>query len=103
MRRVVDLRQPVEVQVRVNLRRRKVGVTEQLLHGAQIAALLEQMRRERMPQPMRMQSAGQPSLARPMPQPLLDAAMGQPLTVAADEERALAGVDEQCALLLPAL
>src|ERR1700732_1560314 len=40
-------------EMRVNLRGRDVAVTEHLLHGAQVGAAFEQMRREAMAQRMR--------------------------------------------------
>src|SRR6185436_18429234 len=41
--------------VRVNLRRRKVAVPEQHLHDAQVRAVIEQVRREGMPERVRRQ------------------------------------------------
>lgn len=38
---VVDARQVLKIDMRVDLRRSDVGVAEQLLHGAQIAAGLQ--------------------------------------------------------------
>src|SRR5436190_1369021 len=45
--------------VRVNLRRRQVGVAEHHLNRAQVGAAFEQMRRKRVPQGVRAESAGQ--------------------------------------------
>ena len=42
--------------VRVDRRRRDVGVAEQQLHDAQVRAVIEQMRRERVPQHVRRQA-----------------------------------------------
>ena len=39
--------------MRVNLRRRNVGVAEQVLHHAKVGAVLQQMARERVAQYMR--------------------------------------------------
>src|SRR5262245_3141847 len=50
---VIDLAQSRLEHVRINLRRRQVGVTEHGLDRAQIGAALEQMGRERMPQHVR--------------------------------------------------
>jgi hypothetical protein len=43
MRSVIHLAQVPKIQLRVNLRRRDAGVAEQLLHGAQVAAGLQQV------------------------------------------------------------
>ena len=53
MKPVVDRAQPRLEHVRVDLRRRQVGVAEHHLNGAQVGAALEQVRRERMPQHVR--------------------------------------------------
>src|SRR5688572_21078434 len=49
----VHVAEVLELDVRLDLRGRDVGVAEQLLHRGQIRAALQQMRRERMPQCMR--------------------------------------------------
>ena len=57
--------------VRVDLRRRDVAMAQELLHGADIAAVFEQMRGERMPERVRsgpLRDAG-------APHGLLDAAL----------------------------
>ena len=54
---VVDIPQTRLEHVRVDLRRREIGVPEHHLDGAQIGAALEQMRRERMPQDVRTERA----------------------------------------------
>ena len=46
MRRVVNLRQVLEVQVRIHLRTGNTGVSKQFLHRAQVPRGLQQMRRE---------------------------------------------------------
>ena len=51
---VVDLAEALAVDVAVDLRRRERRVAEQLLDRAQVGAALEQVRRERVPQPVRM-------------------------------------------------
>src|SRR5207342_2920569 len=43
MRGVVHLRQMAEVQVRIDLRGRNVGMSEQLLHAAQVAGAFQHM------------------------------------------------------------
>ena len=47
--------QPLARHVRVDRRRRDVGVAEQQLHDAQVGAMIQQMRRERVPQHVRRQ------------------------------------------------
>src|SRR5689334_213880 len=54
----VELLQPLARDVRVDRRRRDVGVAEQQLHDAQIRAVIEQMRRERVAQHVRRQRRG---------------------------------------------
>src|SRR4051812_3403448 len=54
MRGVVDLPQPLRVDVRVHLRRRERRMAEQLLNRAQVGAAFEQVRRERVAQAVRM-------------------------------------------------
>ncbi len=55
MRRVVDRLQAVAGEVRVDLRRREVGVPEQLLHGPEVGPTFEEVRGVRMTQHVRMQ------------------------------------------------
>ena len=64
MRRVVDLGQVLEVELRVDLRGRDVGVAEQLLHRAQVAAGLQQVRGERVAQHVRVHVRRQAGLQR---------------------------------------
>ena len=45
--------QPLLQHMRIDLRRRNVGVAEQLLHGAQVGAVLQQMAGEGMAQHVR--------------------------------------------------
>ena len=53
MKAVVDRPQPRLEHVRVDLRRRQVGVAEHHLDRPEIRAAVEQMRREGMPQHVR--------------------------------------------------
>jgi hypothetical protein len=46
--------EPLPTDMGVALRGRHIGMTEQLLHGAQVGAPIEQMRREGVPKRMRM-------------------------------------------------
>ena len=66
MKRVVHLPQPRLEHVRVDLRRRQVGVAEHGLDRAQIGAALEQVRRKRVAQDVRTEvraDAGLPPVA----------------------------------------
>src|SRR5919199_5031184 len=58
MRLVVQLPPAAIRHVRVQLRRRQVGVAEHLLDGAEVGAALEQMGRERVAQQVRMDPRG---------------------------------------------
>ena len=46
MRLVIYASEMLEIQMRVNLRGAQIGVTQQLLHGAQVAGRFENMRGE---------------------------------------------------------
>ena len=54
---VVHLRQMLEIQVGIDLGGADVGMAQQFLDRAQIAARLQQVRREGMAQHMRMHAA----------------------------------------------
>ena len=54
MRGVVDLRQMLEIKMRVDLRSTDIGMPKQLLHGAQISRGFEQMTYTRVAQQMRI-------------------------------------------------
>ena len=54
----VQLAPPAIGYVRVELGRREIGVPEHLLHGAEVGAALEQVRRERVAQEVRVDAAG---------------------------------------------
>ena len=62
MEPVVDLAQPRLEHVRVDLRRRQIGVAEHQLNRAQVGPPLEQVRGERMAQHVRAQRARQSRL-----------------------------------------
>ena len=53
----VQLLQPLARDVRVDLRGRDVGMAEQQLHDAQIGAVVEEVRRERVAQHVRRDRA----------------------------------------------
>ena len=50
---VVNRLQPLRSHMRIDLRCRKVHVTQELLNASQVRAVIQQMRRERMAQGMR--------------------------------------------------
>src|SRR3954452_1839407 len=55
----IDLQQPLGIDARINLRRRKRSMAEQFLNRAQVAAAAQQVRRERMPKRVRGRGVGQ--------------------------------------------
>ena len=90
MCRVVHGSQVLEVQMRVDLRAADAGVAEQLLHGAEIAARLQQMAGETVSQHVRMHMHAEAERLRARAQPAGDAAGAEAVTVASHEQRALA-------------
>src|SRR5262249_28411036 len=82
VRSVIHLPQAPPVHVAVRLRRRQRAVAEQLLDHAQGGAALEQMGRERVPQPVRMRE--EPA----------DRARVQAPAARRDEQRVLGAVHE---------
>ena len=62
---LVNARQMLKVQVSIDLSGADVGVAEQFLHAAQIAARLQQMSGERMAEHMRMHMHAEPHAAAP--------------------------------------
>ena len=52
------------IDVRVNLRRRDVGVAEHFLNNAQVRTVAQQMRRETVPEQMRINVFLQPGVPR---------------------------------------
>ena len=54
MRLIINIRQVLEIEMGVYLRRTDIAVSEQLLYGSQVLAGFEQMTGERMPQHVRM-------------------------------------------------
>jgi len=80
--------------VGVDLRGADVGVPEQLLDGAQVAAGLEQMGGEGMPQHVRMHRPVQALPARPVVESGLNGAVRQPPAAATDEQPGLFGVGQ---------
>ena len=101
MRRIVDLRQRLEIEVRINLRGRDAGVTEHLLHRAQVLRRLQHVAGERMAQHVRVHRGAQPLALRPCAQPRLNRAGRDPPAAGAHEQRALTGRRHQRTLLQP--
>ena len=60
---IVDLRQVLEIEMRVDLGGADVRVPEQLLHGAQVAGGFQQVTGEAVPQKVRMHALRQALLA----------------------------------------
>jgi hypothetical protein len=92
---VVDLGEVLEIKVRIDLRRRDIGVTQQFLHPAQVLARLEQMRRERMAEQVRVNVPAQTLAARPARDALLDRTGSEPRTATAHEQSLLAACRER--------
>ena len=63
MGRVIHLRQVLEIEMGVDLRAADAGVTEQLLHRAQIPAGLQQVARKAVAQHVRMDVNPKPQKA----------------------------------------
>src|SRR5439155_13275354 len=87
MRRVVNLRERLKVEVRVHLRACDRCVPEHFLNGTQIARRLQNMRCKRMPQHMRMNVTPQTLLDRPRREATLDRARRKTPAVRAGEQR----------------
>ncbi len=87
MKRVVHLPQPGFEHVRVDLRRRQVGVAEHGLDRAQIRAALEQMRRERVPEHVRAEVRADAGLAAVGLQELPESTARQPAAAARVDEQ----------------
>ena len=83
MRRVVHLGEMLEIQMRIDLRRRDARMTEHLLHGTQVTAGLKQVRGKRVTQHVRMHLEA--AAFGPANQSLFDAARRQSRAAQADE------------------
>src|SRR6478736_3416393 len=86
MEAVVDLAESRFENVRVDLRRREIGVAEHRLNRAEIGATLEQMRRERMPQYVRTEAAADAGAATASLENLPEAETRQPGAAARVDE-----------------
>src|SRR6185295_9177224 len=84
---VVGAGQVGEIKVRVDLRGGDVGVTEQLLHAAQILTRFKQMGGEGMTEEVWIDAAGQSLASRPLRDAQLDRPRLQSRSIAADEQR----------------
>ena len=85
VRLIVDLREVLEIEVGVDLGCRNVGMTQELLDGAQITGGLEEVRRERVTQKVRMNMGGGALRLRPARETLLNSARVDASAAAADE------------------
>src|SRR5580692_843608 len=91
MRSVVNLREMLKIQVSIYLSRADVGVPEELLHPAQVAARFEQMAREGVAKHVRVHVHCEALASRPQIDPQLHRARTQPAPGTADEHRLSAG------------
>ena len=62
---VVNLGKVLKIEMRVNLCRADIGMAEHLLHGAQVARRLQQMRGKRVTQHVRGDMYGEAMLLSP--------------------------------------
>src|SRR5580658_5298553 len=100
---VVNAGEVLEVKVSIDLGGRDVGVAEELLHAAQLATRLEQVRGERMAEEVRMHRYAESLASRPVSDPALHRALAEALSVPADEERRLPGTRKLHSLGEPTL
>src|SRR5262245_48514799 len=101
MRRIVGLREMLEIEMGVDLSRGDARMPQHLLHGAQVAARLENVRRKGVPQNVRMDFPGEAELDGPVAQARLHRARSEPPAAAPYEERASPVVREGLALRQP--
>src|SRR5262245_35870640 len=90
MRRVVDLRQRLVVEVSVDLRGRDAGMAEHLLHRAQILRGLQHVGGEGVAQHVRVHALAQAAALRPAPEPHAHGGRRDAPAARADEQRLLA-------------
>jgi hypothetical protein len=101
MRGIVDLRQVLEVEMGVDLRRSDARVSQHLLHGAQVAGRLQHVRRERVPQHVRMHVPRQSLLDRAMAHARLDCSRREPRPALRHEDGVVAANPELRARIDP--
>ena len=85
VRLVIDLGQMLKIEMGIDLRRRDIGVPQELLDRSQVARGFEQVARERMAQQMRMKVALRAMLLRPLLEPLLHGSRMDTLPARANE------------------
>lgn len=103
VRLIVDLGEVLKIKVRVDLRRRDTRVAQQFLHGAQVAARLEQMRCERVAQHVRVNAQTRSLALRPSIETLLHGSRRNARAALRDENRLLIGPRDFSAPLEPIL
>ena len=86
VRVVVHPGQMLKIQVRINLGRGDIAVSQQFLHRAQVAAGLQQMAGKGVAQHVRMDLASQAPVAGEFAQPLLHAARADARAAAAEKQ-----------------
>src|SRR5579862_7607494 len=100
---VVDAGEVLEVKMSIDLGGRDIGVAEELLHTAQLATRLEQVRGKGVAEEVRMHRHGESLASRPVGDAALHRTRAEPLAVPADEERRLPGTRKLHSLGEPAL
>jgi hypothetical protein len=96
---VIDFSKVLEVEVCVDLSGPDISVTQQVLHGAQIAARFEQVAGKRVTQHVRVDVTVHALATRPVPKPLLHGPPAQAAAAASDEKGAVS-LRIQCGSLL---
>src|SRR5208283_3703362 len=99
MRGVIYLRQMLKVQLRVDLRGADVGVSQELLDAAQVAAGFEQVRRKGVAKHMWVHVHPQALAARPRPYAQLHRPRAEPPAPPAEEHRCLVAIPGRGMLL----
>jgi hypothetical protein len=103
MRFIVNAGEVLEIKVRIYLGRADVGVPKQFLHGPQVAAGLEQVRGEGVPEHVRMHVFRQTTEPRPVRDAALHDAGTEPSAAHSDEYRVLVGLGDGAAFGEPRL
>ena len=101
MRLIIDLGQMLEVEVGIHLGRRDMGVSQQLLYGAQVAAGLEQVGSKGVAQDMGMDLVVQTLLAGAQGHARFDGAHAQGRTADTDEQGGLRRQGPQGVMVQP--
>ena len=103
MRLVIDLTQILEIQVGVDLRGGKIGMAEQFLDGAQIAAGFQHVGGEGVSQGVWVDMGLDPLQQAPAGHPVLDAAMTDAFALFAEKQCRFGFGKPRVAHLQPAL